>query len=175
MPTQRARWTDVGRYVASLPGSLDDSLLLARGSTSEAPAWVPCTGTRAVLVRLETAMTQDGGRWRFDSEAQQWLDAFQTLEVPMVFTSPAPTTALSDIEAAFRNAGLTKLLGLGEVRLGLTAGAMPVERAAIAGQRCIVAVVGRDASDFPNGLLPDTSPPALRSKWGAGWFLVGAS
>lgn len=174
-PTQRARWTDVGRYVASLPGSLGDSALLARGSTSEAPAWVPCTGTRAVLVRLETAMTRDGGRWRFDREAQQWLDAFQTLEIPVVFTSPAPTTARSDIEAAFRNAGLAKLLGRGEVRLGLTAGAMPAERAAIAAQRCIVAVVGRDASDFPNGLLPDSSPPALRSKWGAGWFLVGAS
>lgn len=173
--TQRARWTDVGRYVASLPGSLGDSALLARGSTSEAPAWVPCTGPRAVLVRLETAMTQDGGRWRFGREAQQWLDAFQTLEIPVVFTSPAPTTARSDIEAAFRNAGLAKLLGLDEVRLGLTAGAMPAERAAIASQRCIVAVVGRDASDFPNGLLPDTSPPALRSKWGAGWFLVGVS
>ncbi|WP_294353120.1 hypothetical protein [uncultured Sphingomonas sp.] len=173
--TQRARWTDVGRYVAGLPGSLDDSALLARGSTSEAPAWVPCTGPRAVLVRLETAMTQDGGRWRFDREAQQWLDAFQTLEVPVVFTSPAPTTARSDIEAAFRNAGLAKLLDLGEVRLGLTAGAMPAERATIAAQRCIAAVVGRDASDFPNGLLPDTSPPALRSRWGAGWFLIGVS
>ncbi len=174
-PTQRARWTDVGRYVASLPGSLGDSALLARGSTSEAPAWVPCTGPRAVLVRLETAMTQDGGRWQFDREAQQWFDAFQTLEIPVVFTSPAPTTARSDIETAFRNAGLAKLLGLGEVRLGLTAGTMPAERAAIAAQRCIVAVVGRDASDFPNGVLPDTSPPALRSKWRAGWFLVDAS
>lgn len=173
--TQRARWTDVGRYVASLPGSLGDSALLARGSTSEAPAWVPCTGPRAMLVRLETAMTQDGGRWRFDREAQQWLDAFQTLEVPVVFTSPAPTTARSDIEAAFRNAGLAKLLDLGELRLGLTAGTMSGERAAVAAQRCIIAVVGRDASDFPNGLLPDTSPPALRSKWGAGWFLVGKS
>ncbi|WP_156818937.1 hypothetical protein [Sphingomonas sp. Mn802worker] len=92
-----------------------------------------------------------------------------------MFTSPAPTAARSDIEAAFRHAGLAKLLDLGEVRLGLTAGAMPAERAVIAAQRCIVAVVGRDTSDFPNGLLPDTSPPALRSKWRAGWFLVGAS
>ncbi len=33
-PTQRARWTDIGRYVASLPGSPGDSALLARGSTS---------------------------------------------------------------------------------------------------------------------------------------------
>ena len=173
--TQHARWTDVGRYVAALPASSGDSALLARGSTSEAPVWVPCTGPRAVLVRLETVMTQDGGRWRFDREAKQWLDAFQTLEIPVVFTSFAPTTARSDIEAAFRDAALAKLLGLGEVRLGLTAGAMPAERAVIAAQRCIVAVVGREASDFPNGLLPDTSPPALRSKWGAGWFLVGAS
>lgn len=173
--TQRARWTDVGRYVAALPGSLADSALLARGSTSETPAWVPCTGPRAVLVRLEAAMTQEGGRWRFDHEAQQWLDAFQTLEIPVVFTSPAPTTARSDIEAAFRDARLAKLLGLGEVRLGLTAGAVPVERAVVAAQRCIVAVVGRDASDFPNSLLPDTSPPALRPKWGAGWFLIGVS
>lgn len=173
--TKHTRWTDVGRYVASLPGSPGDSALLARGSTREAPAWFPCTGPRAVLVRLETAMTQDGGRWRFDREAQKWLDAFQTLEIPVVFTSPAPTTARSDIEAAFRNAGLAKLLGLGEVRLGLTAGTMPAERAMIAAQRCIVAVVGRDASDFPNGLLPETSPPALRLKWGAGWFLVGPS
>ncbi len=174
-PKQRARWTDVGRYVAGLPGSLNDSALLARGSTSESPAWVQCTGPRAVLVRLETATTQDRGRWEFDREAQQWLDAFQTLEIPVVFTSTAPITARSDIEAAFRDAGLAKLLGSGEVRLGLTAGAMPAERAAIAAQRCVVAVVGRDASDFPNGLLPDTSPPSLRSKWGAGWFLVDAS
>lgn len=173
--TQRARWTDVGRYVAALPGSLGDSALLARGSTSEAPAWVPCTGARAVLVRLETAMTQDSGRWRFDHEARQWLDAFQTLEIPVVFTSSAPKTARSDIEAAFRGTGLAKLLGLGDVRLGLTAGVMPAERAMIAAQRCIVAVVGREASDFPNGLLLETSPPALRSKWGAGWFLLGSN
>lgn len=169
------RWTDVGRYVAALPAAPVDSALLVRGSTSEAPAWVPCAGRpRALLVRLETAMTEANGRWQLDRDARQWLEAFQTLEIPVVFTSPAALTAQPAITAAFRDAGLSKLLELGALRLGVTPAAMPAARASVATERCIVAVVGRDASDFPNALLPATSPPALASHWGAGWFRLGA-
>ncbi len=165
------RWTDVGRYVAALPAAPVDSALLIRGSTSEAPAWVPCAGRpRALLVRLETAMTEANGRWQLDRKARQWLEAFQTLEMPVVFTSPAAPTAQPAITAAFRDAGLGKLLDLGALRLSVTPAAMPAARASVAAERCIVAVVGRDASDFPNALLPATSPPALASRWGAGWF-----
>lgn len=169
------RWTDVGRYVAALPAAPVDSALLVRGSTAATPAWVPCADRpRAVLVRLETVLDETGGRWRFRPDARQWLEAFQTLEIPLVFTSPAAATAQPSIEQAFRDAGLTKLFALGDLRLGLTASIMPAVRAEIAAQRCIIAIAGHDASDFPNGLLPDTSPPALASRWGAGWFRLGA-
>lgn len=172
---QGASWTDVGRYVAGLPAAQTDSALLARGSNSDAPSWAPCAGKpRAVLARLETAATQKGESWRFDTQAQQWLEALQTLEVPVVFTSPAPASARAAIEGAFRTAGLAKLLDLGDLRLGLTPPAMPAERAGIAAKKCVVAVVGREASDFPNALTPEASPPALAGKWSAGWFRIAA-
>ena len=51
---------------------------------------------------------------------------------------------------------------------------MPAERASIATKLCVIAIVGRDANYFPNAMLPQTSPPALMDKWGAGWFRVSA-
>ena len=169
----RTSWADIGHYVAAQTIVPTNSVLLLRGSSSDAPSWVPCSGKpRAMLVRLETAMSSTGDRWTFAPSALLWLDAFQTLELPVIFTVEAPTKARTAIEAAFRAANLSKLLQLGGLRLGLSPTAMPAERAAIASRYCIVTIVGRDASDFPNAALPETSPPALRRIWGSGWFRI---
>lgn len=175
-PAADAGWTKVGRYVAGLPSTQTNSVLLLRGSTSETPAWSPCAGKpRAVLARLETAATQEDGKWHFTREPQQWLEALQTLEIPVIFTSPAPASMRPEVEGTFRAAGLAKLLDLGGLRLGLQPSAMPAERAAIATRFCIIAVAGQDAADFPNALLPETSPPVLAATWGAGWFRIPAA
>ncbi|MBW6525050.1 hypothetical protein KZ810_16255 [Sphingomonas sp. RHCKR47] len=167
-------WADIGHYVAAQTTVPTNSVLLLRGSSSDAPSWVPCSGKpRAMLVRLETAMSSTGERWTFAPTALLWLDALQTLEFPVIFTAEAPTKSRTAIETAFRAANLSKLLQLGGLRLGLSPTAMPAERASIASRYCIVTIVGRDASDFPNAALPETSPPALRQIWGSGWFRIG--
>ncbi|SEM02621.1 hypothetical protein SAMN05216382_3141 [Sphingomonas palmae] len=167
-------WADIGHYAAAQTTVPTNSVLLLRGSSSDTPSWVPCSDKpRAMLVRLETAMSSTGDRWTFVPSALLWLDAFQTLEFPVIFTAEAPTKTHTAIEAAFRAANLSKLLQLGGLKLGLSSTAMPAERASIASRYCIVTIVGRDASDFPNAALPETSPPALRRIWGSGWFRIG--
>ncbi len=171
----RTNWTNIGHYVAAQTTTPVNSVLLRRGSSSDAPTWIPCANkSRAIVVRLETTMSKSGDRWTLDPSALRWLDVFQTLEFPVIFTATSPTEGRAAIEAAFRAANLSTLLQQGELRLGLTPAAMPGERASIAAKHCLVAIVGWDGNDFPNGLLPDNSPPALQQMWGAGWFHISA-
>ena len=166
-------WTNIGRYVAARLAAPTHSVLLVRGSSSDTPAWVPCAGKpRAMIVRLDTVLSLTGERWQILPIAASWLDAFQTLEVPLILIGSAPVEARASIEAAFRDADLGTLLESGELRLARDPVAMPAERASIAAKHCVIAIVGRDASDFPNASLPETSSPALIDKWGAGWFRV---
>jgi len=128
-----------------------------------------------MIVRLDTVMSMNGDRWHIAPAAASWLDAFQTLQISVILVGFAPVEARARIEATFRSADLARLLELGELRLVSGPAAMPAERAAIAAKRCVIAIVGRDASDFPNAALPETSPPAIRDKWGAGWFRTDAN
>lgn len=168
-------WTNIGRYVAARSTAPTHSVLLVRGSSSDTPAWVPCSGKpRAMIVRLDTVLSLAGERWQILPAAALWLDAFRTLGIPVILIGSASVEARAGIKGAFRDADLDTLLERGELRLGLDPAAMPAERASIAAKYCVIAIVGRDASDFPNASLPETSSPALMDKWGAGWFRVVA-
>jgi hypothetical protein len=127
-----------------------------------------------MIVRLDTVMSMNGDRWHVARAAAPWLDAFQTLQISVILIGSAPVEARARIKATFRDADLARLLELGELRLVSGPAAMPAERAAIAAKRCVIAIVGRDASDFPNAALPETSPLAVMDKWGAGWFRIDA-
>lgn len=96
-------WTDVGRYVAGRMAKPANSVLLMRGSSSDIPAWVPCAGKpRTMIVRLDTVTTVVGDRWQITPAAASWLDAFQTLQIPVVLIGFPPAEARARIEAAFR-------------------------------------------------------------------------
>lgn len=171
----KATWADVGHYVAGLASATPArSALLLRGGTPTQPAWAPCAAKpKAVLASLDTIATPNGsGGWKLAGEARQWLDVLQTLEIRAIVTGSAPATAAPAIRSAFGAAGLGKLLGDGELRLGVAPAAMLNERAEVAARSCVLAVIGREATDFPNNLLPGATPPALQAMWGAGWFLV---
>jgi hypothetical protein len=147
--------------------------LLERGSSVADPRWMPCGDMpRAILVDLNTAAVAGPDKsWKIAGGAQRWLEALQTLNVRVIFTSAQPEQATGAIRAAFDKAGLGRLaFGDNSLRLGLSSASMPRERAAAAATYCVLAAVGRAPADFPNGLLPDTTPPALATTWGAGWF-----
>lgn len=168
-------WADVIPFVANrMLATPEHSALLERGSSLAEPRWAGCGDRpRAILADLGTAAVQSSnGTWRIGSNALQWLEAMQTLDLRVIFTSQEPESSTGAVEAAFEKAGLGKLVPNGGFRFASSAASMPEARATAAASHCVLAVVGRTPADFPNAALPNATPPLSAKVWGAGWFRV---
>ena len=155
-------WTDVMHLAAT--ASLDRptaSALLARGSTTAAPRWVPCADKPvAVLVNLPAA-----GTTNFFGSAMDDLTAIETMGVALLFASDQPAAVVAHQQHALTAGGIKPLVAGSTLFAGKT-GAGAATRASIGGQYCVVAVVGSRAADFPNAVLPDGADAR------PGWFLI---
>lgn len=168
MPAPAASdWSDVGHHVAA-ELSPEHSVLLARGSDAADPRWVSCKDKPlAIVATVSSVLAGDA----VDPSARQWLDALRVLEVRPVLIASTATEATA-VREAFAKAGLGAPTDADTLMLATSDGRMPAIRADVGTRYCVLAVVGRTAADFPNGLTPTTTPPALAPLWGHGWFLL---
>ena len=155
-------WTDVMHRAATASLKRPTaSALLAKGSTTATPRWVPCGDKPvAVLVNLPAAGTTD-----FFRSAMEDLTAIETMGVSLLFASDQPPAVVAHQQHALTAGGVGPLVE-GATLFSGKPGTGAATRAAIGARYCVVAVVGSRAADFPNAVLPDGADAR------PGWFLI---
>ena len=186
-------------------------VVLAPGSTLAAPRFVPCDGKPpAVVLDIDESAILNIG-WHYDDaaaggrrfDAARWRrweadGGDRIAPTPGAIEAIARLRALgveivfeSNRDAAFaaRTARMLAAAGLGEAVPGHTlylrengaAGGKDARRAAIAADRCVLALLGDQLGDFSDlfdaGLTPParrdaTAVPAIADLWGEGWFVM---
>ena len=160
--TVTTRWTDVVHFAATAslhrPAA---SVLVAKGSTTANPHWLPCGDKPAVvLVNLPVP-----GTTMLADPAAVDLAAIVTMGVDLLFVSDQPA-AIVDRQLRLLKAGGLERPPADNVFAVRRASDAVATRATIGARYCVIAIVGSRAGDFPNAVSPAT-PGA-----NAGWFLI---
>lgn len=189
-------WTYLAAQAAKRKaGETVRSVVLAEGSTLDAPRYVPC-GDHPIAVLIDVdenpAKSADPDarwrRWHGDERdaivatpgAVEGVEAARREGVTVIFTSARSPESATGVAAALERTGF------GKVEPGRTLflrGATPADanRRSIAATHCVVALVGDALEDFSD-LLPAMDAGAMQTAavtdtmiaplWGAGWFML---
>lgn len=149
-------WAALGHYVAGNMAP-DHGVLLAPGGAPGSP-WLPCAGKPTAVLASAAVITAAA-----NNEADRsWLDALHTLGIKLIVFGPV----------GMKPARLGSAFAAGDDLFTVASPVdLPAIRARAAARHCVIALAGQGGADFPNGYTPDTTPPAYRDRWGAGWFL----
>ena len=167
-------WPELVRFVAITKGAARHSALLVRGGALADPRWVGCAGKKTAVLAPVSLIVKGPAERPIAERDLGWIVALPTIGTALVVVADGPAEAAA-ARTAFARAGLPRPVVGDTLLIASSEADLPAVRAAVGARYCVVALAGRRAADFPNALLPASTPPALADQWRAGWFLFDAA